>query len=84
MLLQILNHDMKRIWNDVLKDVDRERKMGEKIIEYSFMQSEWGWKIEMKERSMSTHTLKGGERMEEIWMKKYTKEYGECIEEILV
>ena len=47
----------------MLKDADRERKMEDKHGEYGFMQSEWDWKIEIKERSMSKHTLKGGERM---------------------
>ena len=40
--------------------------------------------MERKEISMSVHTLKGGERMEETLMKEYTKEYGEWIEKIVV
>ena len=54
----------------MLKDVDREREMEDKNGRYGFMQSKWDWKIEMKERSMSTHTLKGGKRMEKMWMKE--------------
>ena len=77
MLLESLNHDMQRSWNDMLKDVDRERKMEDKNGGYGFMQSEWDWKMEMKERSTSTHILKGGERMNKMWMKENMKEYGE-------
>ena len=40
--------------------------------------------MERKERSMSIHTLKGGEMMEEMWMNEYVKEYGEWIEEVMV
>ena len=84
MLFEILNHDMKRIWNYILKYADRERKMEDTNEGYGFMQSEWDWKMEMKERSTSKHTLKGGERMEKMWMKEYMKEYGEWIEEVVV
>ena len=34
--------------------------------------------------NINTYTLKGGERMEEIWMKEYVKEYGEWIAEVVV
>ena len=64
----------------MLKDANRERKMEDKNGRYGFMQSKWDWKIEMKARSTSTHTLKGGERMEKMWMK----ESGEWIEEVAV
>ena len=47
----------------MLKDVDMERKMEDKNGGCGFMQSEWDWKMGMKVRSTSTHTLKGGERM---------------------
>ena len=47
----------------MLKYFDRERKMEEKNGGYGFMQSERDWKMEMKARSTSTHTLKGGERI---------------------
>ena len=40
--------------------------------------------MEMKVRSTSTHTLKGGEIMEEMRMKEYVKEHGEWIEEVAV
>ena len=40
--------------------------------------------MEMKARSTSTHTLKGGERMEEMKMKECMKVYGEWIEEVVV
>ena len=69
---------MQRGWNEMLKDANRERKMEDKNGGYGFMQSEWDWNREMKARSTSTHTLKGGERMEEMWMN----EYGELIEEV--
>ena len=84
MLLENLNHDMQKSWNDMLKDVDRESNMEDKDGGYDFMQSEWDWKMEMKARSTSTHTLKGSERMEEMWMKEYVKGYGEWIEEVAV
>ena len=84
MLLEILNHDMQRSWNDMLKDADRERKMEDKDGGYGFMQNEWDWKMKMKARSMLTHTLKGGESMEKMWMKEYVKEHGEWIEEVAV
>ena len=38
--------------------------------------------MEMKVRSTSIHTLKGGEIMKEIQMKEYVKEHGEWIEEV--
>ena len=50
----------------MLKDVDRERKMEDKNRGYGFIQNEQDWKMEMKARSMSKHTLKGGERMEKM------------------
>ena len=68
----------------MLKDADRERKIEEKDEGYDFMQSEWDWKMDMKERSMSKHTLKGGERMEKMWRKEQEKEYGEWIEEVAI
>ncbi len=37
MLLEILNHDIQRNSNDMLKDVNRERKMGDKNGGYGFM-----------------------------------------------
>ena len=80
MFLESLNHDMQRSWNEILKDVDRERKMEDKDGGYGFMQSKWDWKMEMKARSTSTHTLKGGKRIYKTWMK----EYGEWIEEVAV
>ena len=40
MILESLNHDMQRILNDILKDVDGERKMEDKNGGYGFMQSE--------------------------------------------
>ena len=80
MLLEILNHGMQNIWNDMLKDVDRERNMEDKNGGYDFMQNEWDWKMEMKAWSTSTHTLKGSERMEKMWMK----EYDDWIEEVVV
>ena len=40
--------------------------------------------MERKARSTLAHTLMGGERMEEIEMKEYVKEYGEWIEEVVV
>ena len=39
MLLESLNHDMQRISNDILKDIDRERKMEDKNGGYGFMQN---------------------------------------------
>ena len=68
----------------MLKDANRERKMEDKNGGYSFMQSEWDCRMEMKARSMSTHTLKGGEKMDKMWMKKYVKVHGEWIEEVAV
>ena len=39
MILETLNHDMQKSWNDMLKDANRERKMEDKNGGYSFMQS---------------------------------------------
>ena len=47
----------------MLKAADRERKIEDKNGGYDFMQSKGDLKMEMKARSTSTHTLKGGERM---------------------
>ena len=66
MLLEILNHDMQNIWNDILKDVDRERNMEDKDGGYGFMQNKRDWRMEMKAISTSKHTLKGDERMEKM------------------
>ena len=40
--------------------------------------------MERKTRWTSIHTLKGGKRIEEMWMKQYVKEYDEWIEEVVV
>ena len=80
MLLESLNHDIQMIWNNMLKDANRESNMENKNVGYGFMQSKRDWKMEMTTRSTSTHTLKGGERMDKKWMK----EYGEWIEEVVV
>ena len=68
----------------MLKDANRERKMEDKHGGYGFMKNEWNWKMEMKARSTSTHTLKGVESMDKMWMKEYVKEYGEWVEEVVV